>query len=126
MSRRVIVADDRPEILRLLQVRFELEDDFEVVGEAANGAQAVELCRQLQPDAAVLDLEMPVMRGDVAIPLLRQVAPDVTIVLYTAAATIDLEAADGPDAIVDKAGHLDDVVTELRAALDRRTIRRAG
>jgi CheY-like chemotaxis protein len=74
----------------------------------------------------VLDVEMPVMRGDVAIPLLREVAPDVTIVLYTSAATIDLEAADGPDAIVDKAGHLDDVVTELRAALDRRAIRRAG
>jgi DNA-binding NarL/FixJ family response regulator len=126
MSHRLIVADDRPELRRLLTIRFEFEDDFDVVGEAANGAEAVELCRELQPDAAVLDLEMPVMRGDTAIPLLREVSPQLTIVIYTSAVTIDLDAGDGPDAIVDKAGHLDDVVTELRAALGRRAIRHAG
>jgi DNA-binding NarL/FixJ family response regulator len=126
MSYRVVVVDDRAEIVRLLRARFDFEDDIEIVGEASNGAEAVERCRALQPHAVVLDLEMPVMRGDTAIPLLREVAPGITVVLYTAAATIDLDADDGPDAIVDKSHHIDDLVVALRTALGRRATRPTG
>jgi CheY-like chemotaxis protein len=126
MSYRVVVADDRPEIVRLLRARFEFEDGVDLVGVAANGAEAVERCRALQPDAIVLDVEMPVMRGDTAIPLLRQVAPAMTIVLFTSAATIDLEADDGPDAVVDKVQPIDDLLAALRATLGRRARRHAG
>jgi hypothetical protein len=60
------------------------------------------------------------MDGADAIPLLRRVAPDVTIVLYTAAGVIDLNAEELADAIVDKAGPPDELVLQLRSAMDRR------
>jgi DNA-binding NarL/FixJ family response regulator len=126
MSHRVLVADDKPEIVRLLRFQLELEPDMVVVGEARNGSEAVALTNALQPDAVVLDLQMPVMGGDSAIPLLRRAAPDVTIVLYSAAGVIDLVADAQPDAVVEKGGHPDEVVVQLRSALARRAARRAG
>jgi DNA-binding NarL/FixJ family response regulator len=118
--RRILIADDRPEIVRLLRISLELEPDMEVVGEARNGAEAVGLGSALLPDAVILDLQMPLMDGADAIPLLRRVAPDVTIVLYTAAGVIDLNAEELADAIVDKAGPPDELVLQLRLAMDRR------
>lgn len=124
---RILLADDRPEMRRLLRLRLELDDDLEVVGDATNGAEAVGLAHARQPDAVVLDLEMPVMDGGEAIPLLRRAAPEAVIVLYTAAAVIDLAATAQPDAVVDKVGDsLEVLVTSMRDALARRAVRHAG
>lgn len=125
MSHRVLVADDRSEILRMLRARFEFEDDLVVVGEARNGAEAVGLAHLLQPDVVVLDLEMPVMRGDVAIPLLRIAVRGVLIVLYTGAA-LDLDRDVLPDIVIDKARPLDELVEQITAALARRAARQAS
>lgn len=123
---RILLADDRPEMRRLLRLRLELDDDLEVVGDATNGAEAVGLAHARQPDAVVLDLEMPVMDGGEAIPLLRRAAPEAVIVLYTAAAVIDLAATAQPDAVVDKVGDsLEVLVTSMRDALARRAVRHA-
>ena len=122
--RRILLADDRPELRRLVRLRFELEDDVEVVGDASNGAEAVGLAHALQPDAVVLDLEMPLMDGAEAIPLLRRAAPNAVIVLYTAAAVIDLSATAQPDAVVEKGGDsLELLLTSVRDAIARRAVR---
>jgi DNA-binding NarL/FixJ family response regulator len=56
---------------------------MEVVGEAVDGLQAVALARQVQPDAIILDVEMPVMDGLQALPGLVAAAPDAKIVVFS-------------------------------------------
>jgi DNA-binding NarL/FixJ family response regulator len=60
---RVLVADDEAIVRDGLRAIIEVEDDLEVVGEAADGAQAVAAARQLTPDVALVDIQMPVMDG---------------------------------------------------------------
>lgn len=58
-------------------------ESFEIVGEAANGLEAVQLAEKLQPDVAVLDLFMPIMNGITAVGQIRKVSPRTKIVLLT-------------------------------------------
>ena len=83
---RVIVADDEPDVRLLLRLQLQGVPGIEVVGEVGDGVQALELCRELQPDAIVMDLLMPKMMGIEAIEHLRRELPDVGIVAYTATA----------------------------------------
>jgi signal transduction histidine kinase len=80
---KVVLADDTPDIRALLRLVLSRHDDFEVVGEAGDGAEAVALAGQLQPDVILLDLAMPVMDGLEAIPLVRAAAPGCTIIVLT-------------------------------------------
>lgn len=119
--RRVLIVDDRPEIRLLVRARLRMLDDIEVVGEASNGAEALVLVSALAPEGVVLDLEMPVMRGDEAIPKMRELAPGMRIVLYTSAGQQMLDGlseAAQPDAIVEKGGSLTQLVDQLQALLD--------
>lgn len=56
---RVLVVDDREEIRESIRTLFSLQDDLEVVGEAASGHQAVEEARRLQPEVILMDVVMP-------------------------------------------------------------------
>ncbi|MEU0563912.1 response regulator transcription factor [Nonomuraea sp. NPDC005983] len=60
---RVLIADDHPVVRQGLRTFLDLQDDITIVGEAADGAQAVELVGQLAPDVLLLDLKMPVLDG---------------------------------------------------------------
>src|SRR5687767_10250760 len=118
---RVLVVDDRPEIRLLVRTRLRMLDDIDVVGEASNGEEGLILVSALAPDAVVLDLEMPVMRGDAAIPLMRELAPGMRILLYTGAHESALEKISEeaqPDAVVRKNRPLTELVTQLRAVLE--------
>ena len=79
----VVLADDTPEIRTLLRLTLEDQGLIEVVGEAGDGAEAVEIVSELQPDALVLDLAMPVMDGFEAIPEVRRRAPDTKIIVLS-------------------------------------------
>ena len=79
----VVLADDTPEIRTLLRLTLEEQGDIEVVGEAGNGMEAVEIVTELQPDALVLDLAMPVMDGFQAIPEVRRRAPETKIIVLS-------------------------------------------
>jgi len=120
-ARRVLIVDDRPEIRLLVRTRLQMLDDVDVVGEASNGAEALILVSALAPEAVVLDLEMPVMRGDEAIARMRELAPGMRILLYTGAnpeVLAGINQASKPDAIVRKDASLTKLVEELRALLD--------
>lgn len=82
---RVVVVDDIPEIRYLLTMLLALEPSCTVVGEASNGLEAVRIVNELQPEVVVLDLEMPVMNGWEALPLLRGASPTTNIVVFTSA-----------------------------------------
>ncbi|MEV4808207.1 response regulator transcription factor [Nonomuraea sp. NPDC049421] len=60
---RVLIADDHPVVRQGLRTFLDLQDDITVVGEAGDGAQAVELVGELTPDVLLLDLKMPVLDG---------------------------------------------------------------
>lgn len=83
MPIRIAIADDHVVLRRGLRVLLELEDDFEVVGEASNGAEAIGLAEREQPDIILLDLTMPALRGVDAIPQIRQVSSTTKILVLT-------------------------------------------
>jgi YesN/AraC family two-component response regulator len=83
MACRVVIADDTPDIRMLLRWSLEPDDRFEIVGEAANGAEAISLVTDTPVDAILLDLAMPVMDGLQAIPKIKDVSPETRIVVLS-------------------------------------------
>lgn len=79
----IVLADDTADIRLLTRTQLQLEGDFEVVGEAATGREAVDLARQHQPDLVLLDLAMPEMDGLQALPLIRSEAPATQVVVLS-------------------------------------------
>src|SRR5512135_3404493 len=80
---RILIADDHDVVRDGLRLILESEDDFEVVGEAADGAEAVRLCGELNPQVVLMDLRMPGMDGLTAIKHIRQQQPEINIVILT-------------------------------------------
>ena len=86
MAERILVVDDHPITRDALS---SLAQGFDVVGEAADGYEAIELARSLQPQLVLLDLTMPGLDGLSALPGLREAAPRAEIVVLTASGTDD-------------------------------------
>ena len=82
----IVVADDEPDVRLLLRLQLQGIPGVEVVGEAGDGVHALELCRELRPDAIVMDLLMPKMMGIEAIERLQSELPGIGVVAYTATA----------------------------------------
>ncbi len=80
---RVLVADDHLIIRQGLRLIFETCDDIQLVGEAADGAEAVRLAGELQPDVVLMDLRMPGMDGLAAIERLHEAQPELAVVILT-------------------------------------------
>ena len=91
MSIRVLIADDQDLVRTGLRMILDAQSDIEVVGEAANGQQAVELALNLLPDVCLLDIRMPVLDGIEATRLLAgpDVANPMAVVVIT---TFDIDA----------------------------------
>lgn len=80
---RILVADDHLIIRQGLRLILETQDGFELVGEAADGAEAVRLCGEMKPDVVLMDLRMPGMDGLTAIERLRVEQPGIAVVILT-------------------------------------------
>ena len=83
MSISILIADDQKIICESLKTLLETQVDFIILGEANNGIQAIDQCRDLQPDILILDISMPEMSGLEAIPYIRQVAPQSKIIIFS-------------------------------------------
>ena len=90
----MLVVDDNAPIRKLLASAF-LSDGFKMCGEAANGAEAIELAQQIKPDLITMDLSMPGISGLVASSALRKIFPKIPIILFTlyASKLLEIEAA---------------------------------
>jgi two-component system, NarL family, nitrate/nitrite response regulator NarL len=76
-------VDDQPAVRRGLRMRFALEPDLEVIGEAGDATEAISLAQTLGPDVVLMDVDMSDIDGILAIAMLRQVAPHSTVVIFT-------------------------------------------
>ncbi len=83
MAIRVLIADDHSVVRQGLRMFLDLEGDIELIGEASNGLEAVELARRLKPDVVLMDLLMPEMDGVAATEAIRQELPDTEVVALT-------------------------------------------
>ncbi|MYT33820.1 response regulator transcription factor [Streptomyces sp. MspMP-M5] len=80
---RVLVTDDEPLIRAGIRMILTSADDIEVVAEAGDGREAVELARAQRVDVALLDIQMPVMDGLTALAELRRTVPDTRVLILT-------------------------------------------
>jgi DNA-binding NarL/FixJ family response regulator len=118
---RVVVADD--DAVFRYTVRMIIQNECEIVGEADNGAAAVELAADLRPDIVLLDISMPVMSGLEALPLIRERLPDVGLIMvssHTSSAFVDQAFRMGANAYVGKESAHAALPQAIQNALDGR------
>lgn len=80
---RLVIVDDHPVVRDGLRGMFAGDPDYDVVGEAANGVEALDVCERTRPDVVLMDLRMPVLDGVGAIRRLREVDPAVRVLVLT-------------------------------------------
>jgi len=79
----VLLVDDAPELRAVVRTALKVQGDFDVVGEAGDGAGAIEAAGLLQPDVVVLDLGLPDLAGSDVLAGVRRAAPDAKVVVFT-------------------------------------------
>lgn len=80
---KVIIVDDDALVCRSLTVTLSKEPDIEVLGTAANGSEAVQLCQEQSPDVVLMDIQMPEMDGIQATRLIKQIDPTIKVIMLT-------------------------------------------
>ncbi len=80
---RVMIVDDHGMVRKGLATFLRIYDDLELVGEARNGREAVQMCAQVQPDVVLMDLVMPEMDGSTAASAIREQCPTVQVIALT-------------------------------------------
>ena len=80
---RVLIVDDHAVVRSGLSAFLLVYDDLEMVGDAANGAEAIRMCEKFQPDVILMDLVMPGMDGAAATRAIRAQHPDVQVIALT-------------------------------------------
>ena len=80
---RVLIVDDHPVVRAGLEGMLSSQADLEIVGQAADGASAIDLCQELQPAVVLMDLRMAGMDGVAAISAIKSRLPDIQILVLT-------------------------------------------
>jgi DNA-binding NarL/FixJ family response regulator len=89
MPARILIADDHELVRHGIKHMLGYEKDMEVVGEASNGREVVELCRRLKPDLVLMDVRMPEMNGLEAIRALKAEQPEVSVLVISVYRNLD-------------------------------------
>ena len=119
MAIRVLLVDDHSVVRQGLRMFLGLDPEFEIVGEAADGAEALRLARELKPDVVLMDLLMPGMDGITATAAIRRELPDTEVVALTSV----LEDASVIGAV--RAGAIGYLLKDIEADELRRAIKAA-
>jgi DNA-binding NarL/FixJ family response regulator len=115
---RVLLVDDDPDFLDSLRPLIEHQPALTVAGTAGNGLDAIELADELDPDAVVIDLHMPIVDGVTAVARLRKDHPNLCLIALTGDPATELHDAvteAGADAVLMKGDLVDSLVQRLRA-----------
>lgn len=120
MAVRVLIVDDHNVIRHGLRMFLSLDNAIEVVGEAADGAAAVDMCRLVDPDVVLMDIMMPGVDGITATALIRTELPKVAVVALTSA------LADAPVIAIIRAGAIGCLLKDTGAEELCRVVRAAA
>jgi two-component system chemotaxis response regulator CheY len=119
MSKRILIVDDAA-FMRMMIKDILTKNGYEVVGEAADGMQAVEKFKELRPDLVTMDITMPEMDGITALKEIKAVEPNAVVIMCSAmgqqAMVIDAIQAGAKDFIV-KPFQADRVIEAIQKAL---------
>ena len=119
MPIRILIADDH-EIVRMgVRILFSGSDQWEICGEAQDGAEAIAKVRELSPDVVILDLTMPVMGGFDTAKQIRRLAPTTRIIFFSIHETPTTARLVGADAFVSKASAAQELPRTIIQVLGR-------
>ena len=121
MTIRVLLADDEPMILAGVRAVLAADTGIEVVAEATDGREAVELARRHRPAVALLDIRMPGLDGLAAAGEIRRLLPDIGVLMLTTFGEDDHIAralAEGANGFLLKSGHPGELSAGIRAVAD--------
>ena len=114
---RLLIVDDVPQVRSELRTLLSLAGGIEIVGEAANGLEAVTQAAKLQPDVVLMDLEMPVMKGYEAARKIKDQSPNCRVIAFTVhetAETLERTFESGVDAFIVKGAPLASLLQEIQ------------
>jgi two-component system, NarL family, nitrate/nitrite response regulator NarL len=80
---RVIISDDHPHARQAIIEMLEEDPSFQIVGQAMNGMEAIDLCEKLLPDILLLDIEMPVLNGLEATKVIKEKHPFIKVIILS-------------------------------------------
>jgi len=121
MSVRILIVDNKASIRRRVRELLISEPGIDVVGEAADGQEAMRKARELKPDVVIMDVGMPVMNGLIATYHIKEEMPDLKVVMltvYDLPEYAEAAMACGASGYVIKTALLDELVPAIARALD--------
>ena len=116
---RVLIVDDHASVREALNLTLEFEPDIDVVGEASDGSEAVQLAQQIQPDVILMDTRMPVMDGLEATRRIVACCPNARVIglsMYPADSMVQTMLRAGAAGYVEKSAPLELLLTAIRGA----------
>jgi DNA-binding NarL/FixJ family response regulator len=119
---RILIADDLEHVRQGLRTMLELTGDLEVVGEASNGLEAIQLADQLEPDVVLMDLEMPELDGLEATQRIKDRHPGIGVVMitiYDNASNRERAARAGVEAFLQKGTAFETLLAAVRQAWEK-------
>jgi len=120
---RIIIAEDQRMMLGALGSLLDLEEDLEVVGQAPNGAEAIELVKQLNPDVFITDIEMPVKSGlDAAEELKDHSCKVIILTTFARSGYFERARKAGVSGYLLKDSPSEDLASSIRLIMDGRRI----
>lgn len=124
MSIRIVVADNHGILRQGIAALIEKQSDMEVVGEADNGLNAVEMVRRLQPDVVIMDVTMPVLNGIEATRQIKKELPETKVLALSIHAkrefVMDMVKA-GVSGYMVKECAVDDLIRAIRVVMDNQS-----
>ena len=117
---RVLIADDHDTVRSIVRTLLAIEGDFDVVGEAVNGREAVELAKVYRPDIIIMDMTMPMLDGVSATREVLQILPETKVIIFSAnqdPAATRVSFAAGAVGFINKPTSRKVLVTALRDAI---------
>ena len=124
MGKRILIVDDGEEVRQVMRAVIEARTNYEICGEAANGAEAVEKALALKPDLMLLDVAMPMLNGVEVASVLAGSMPEMPIVLYTMyneLLGLSLATAVGAKAVISKADGISKLIECVQNLLEPQT-----